>query len=155
MSPEDRLREIGISLDSPVKPVGNYVAALTVGDFVYQSGAVPLVDGGLPEEFSGLCDKDVPVEKAREAARITAINLLCNLKAEIGDLAKVDRIVRISGFIASDPGFTGQPGVLNGASDFLVEVFGESGKHTREAVGAAVLPLNSVIEISMITKLRR
>jgi enamine deaminase RidA (YjgF/YER057c/UK114 family) len=126
-----------------------------VDGFVYQSGAIPLVEGKLPERFAGRCVSSVALEDAVEAARIAAINLLNNLKAEVGDLERVERIVRLSGFIASDIDFTGQAAILNGASDLLVEVFGDKGKHTREAVGAAVLPLDAVVELSMITRVRR
>ncbi len=149
-SPEERLRELGIELPEASQPVANYVKFRQVGSLVYLAGHGPCSMGGLKY---GKLGKDLTVEEGYQAARATGICLLSTLKMAIGDLGKVKQIVRVVGMVSSDPEFFDQPKVVNGCSDLLTEVFGEAGKHTRAAVGMAVLPNNIPVEITMIVEL--
>lgn len=148
---EARLAELGITLPTPARPVANYVQAVTTGDLVFLAGHGPLEpDGGY---VTGKVGRDLTLEQGREAARLTAIALLASLKQEIGDLDRVRRIVRVFGMVNADPSFTQHPQVINGASDLLVEVFGEErGKHARAAVGMASLPIGIAVEIEMVVE---
>ena len=148
--PEERLAELGLKLPEVPKPAGAYVPALRNGDLVYTSGQLPLVDGALPA--TGKVGAAVPAEQAKELAQRCALNALAAVKAEIGDLAKVRRVVKVVGFVASDPSFTAQPGVINGASELLGSVFGEAGVHARSAVGVAVLPLDAPVEVEIVVE---
>ncbi|MDA8175138.1 MAG: RidA family protein [Nitrospiraceae bacterium] len=148
MSPEDKLKELGIELPAPAKPLGIYVPALRTGDLVYLSGMLPLKDGALV--CTGKLGEQVDIAQGASAARIAAINAIAALKAEIGNLEKVKRCVRLSGYVASAPDFTDQPKVVNGASELIGAVFGEKGRHTRIAVGVASLPLGSPVELDFI-----
>lgn len=148
MKIEQKLQEMGIVLSEPAKPLAAYVPAVQAGDFVYVSGQLPTVSGQL--QAKGLVGSDVRPEHAKEAARICAINCLAALKSVVGDLDRVKRIVKVVGYVASAPGFTAQPAVVNGASEFLVQVFGEAGVHARAAVGVAELPLGAPCEIELI-----
>ena len=148
---EARLAELGVVLPDVAPPVAAYVPAIVHGDLVYTSGQLPFVAGALPAtgkvgDGHGL----VPAADAKEYARLCALNALAAVRAQIGSLDRVTRIVKVVGFVASDPAFTGQPGVINGASEFLGEVFGEIGVHARSAVGVAVLPLDSPVEVELI-----
>lgn len=148
---EARLAELGIVLPDVAPPVAAYVPAVVQGELVFTSGQLPFVAGALPAtgkvgDGHGL----VPAADAKEYARLCALNALAAVRAQIGSLDRVTRIVKVVGFVASDPAFTGQPGVINGASEFLVEVFGEIGVHARSAVGVAVLPLDSPVEVELI-----
>ena len=148
MSPEDKLRELGIELPEAPSPLGSYVPVMRTGDLVFLSGILPLVKGKLLRQ--GRVGESVSLDEAREGARIATINALSILKAHIGSLDKIKRCVKIIGYVASSPDFTEQPKVLNAASDLLFEIFGETGKHARAAVGVNVLPLNSPLEIEFI-----
>lgn len=147
---ELRLEELGIELPVPDVPIANYVQAVKAGNLIFLAGHAPKKADG--EFMTGKVGKDVDIEYGKEAARITAINLLASLKAEIGDLNKVKRIVTVFGMVNADESFTSHPQVINGCSDLLVAVFGERGKHARAAVGMVSLPLNIVTEIEMIVE---
>ncbi|GAB3882502.1 RidA family protein [Microbispora bryophytorum] len=151
-TPEERLAELGITLPEVVPPLAAYVPAVRTGGHVYTSGQLPLVKGELA--VAGKVGAEVSAEEAKEQARICAVNALAAIKALVGDLSQVVRIVKVVGFVASAPGFTGQPQVVNGASELLGEVFGEAGKHARSAVGVAVLPLDAPVEVEVIAEVR-
>lgn len=148
MTPEERLDSMGIRLPEAPKPLGSYVPFVRTGNIIYLSGILPLVAGKLTR--TGKVGEAVKPEDAARDARTCAINAVAILKSAIGSLDKVKRCVRISGFVASAGDFTGQPGVINGASDFMFEVFGEAGRHARSAVGVNVLPVESPVEIEFI-----
>lgn len=148
---ETRLAELGLVLPDVAPPVAAYVPAVENDGLVFTSGQLPFVAGALPAtgkvgDGHGL----VPAADAKEYARLCALNALAAVRAQIGSLDRVTRIVKVVGFVASDPTFTGQPGVINGASELLGEVFGEIGVHARSAVGVAVLPLDSPVEVELI-----
>jgi enamine deaminase RidA (YjgF/YER057c/UK114 family) len=150
---EARLAELGIELPDVAPPVAAYVPAVATGGYVYTSGQLPFTAGVLPAtgkvgDGPGL----VPAADAKAYARTCALNALAAVRAEIGSLDRVTRIVKLVGFVASDASFTGQPGVINGASDVLGEIFGEAGRHARSAVGVAVLPLDSPVELELVVE---
>ena len=145
-----RLRELGYELPGVAKPLASYVPAVRVGDQVWTSGQLPLVEGALP--LTGKVGAELTTEQAQEQARIAALNALAAIDAEVG-LDNVSRVVKIVGFVASDPAYADQPVVINGASDFIGEVFGDAGKHARSAVGVAVLPKNAPVEIELIVEI--
>lgn len=145
-----RLRELGYELPGVAKPLASYVPAVRVGDQVWTSGQLPLVEGALP--LTGKVGAEVTTEQAQEQARIAALNALAAIDAEVG-LDNVARVVKIVGFVASDPAYADQPVVINGASDFIGEVFGDAGKHARSAVGVAALPKNAPVEIELIVEI--
>ncbi len=149
---EEKLKELGITIPDAPKPLAAYVPAVIAGDFVFTAGQLPMRDGKLL--YEGKVDSDVPLEKAYEAARVCAINCLSAVKAAVGDLNKIGKIVKLSVFVASSENFTAQPAVANGASELMVEIFGEAGKHARSAVGVSELPLNAPVEIEMIVKIK-
>jgi enamine deaminase RidA (YjgF/YER057c/UK114 family) len=148
MSPEDKLKELGIKLPETPKPLGSYVPSVQTGNVFYLSGILPLINGKLIR--TGRVGESVSLDEAREDAKTATINALSVLKSNIGNLDKVKRCIKIIGYIASAPDFTEQPKVLNAASDLIFEVFGEAGRHARAAVGVNVLPLNSTVEIEFI-----
>ncbi len=148
---DDRLAELSVTLAAPPPPAGAYVPALVDGALVHTSGQVPMVDGQLP--VTGHVGSEVEPEQAKEMARVCAINALAAIKAEIGDLDRIERVVKVTGFVSSAPDFTGQPGVINGASEFLGEVFGDAGTHARSAVGVAALPLGAPVEVEVTVRL--
>ncbi len=148
-TPEARLKELGIELPAPYKPVANYVRAVRTGNLVFLGGHGPCE---FRESDVGKVGRDRTVEEAYESARRTAICLLASLKDEIGDLSKVKRIVRVLGMVNAADGFTEHPKVINGCSDLLVAVFGERGRHARAAVGMGTLPFDSTVEIEMIVE---
>jgi enamine deaminase RidA (YjgF/YER057c/UK114 family) len=150
MSVEDRLKELGYVLPQPPTPRGMYVTAVEVDGMLYTAGASCFEDGEI--KYQGKLGRDLTIEQGREAARCTMLNLLSVIKQHIGDLDRIDRVVKVLGFVASAPGFNSQPDVLNGASDLLGEVLGERGRHARSAVGVNELPMNVCIEIEMIVK---
>ena len=151
MKPEDKLAELKIALHQPPKPVANYVNAVRTGNLIFLAGHGPQKPDGT--NITGKVGKDLTIEQAYEAARLTAINLLSSLKAEIGDLSKVKRIVKVFGMVNCNPDFVDQPKVINGCSDLLVAIFGESkGKHARAAVGMIALPSNIAVEIEMVVE---
>jgi enamine deaminase RidA (YjgF/YER057c/UK114 family) len=146
-----RLKEMGVKLPQAVKPVANYVPAVRSGNLVFLSGHGPFdEDGSL---ITGKLGSELTTEQGYEAARRVAIGLLGSLKAEIGDLESVKRVVKLLGLVNCTSDFTDQPKVINGASDFLVEVFGARGKHARSAVGTNALPMNIAVEIEMIVEI--
>lgn len=145
-----RLAELGISLPEVVRPVGAYVPAVRSGSYVYVSGQLPLVGGKLV--FVGKVGAEVTPEQGKEAARLSGINALAALASVVGSLDKVKRIVKVTGFVASAPGFTAQPGVVNGASELFKDVFGETGQHARSAIGVAELPLGVPVEVELIAE---
>ncbi|MEU8196387.1 RidA family protein [Microbispora amethystogenes] len=151
-TPEERLADLGIELPEVVPPLAAYVPAVRTGGHVYTSGQLPLVRGEL--SVTGKVGAEVSPEEAKEQARICAVNALAAIRSLVGDLSQVVRIVKVVGFVASAPGFTGQPQVVNGASELLGEVLGEAGRHARSAVGVAVLPLDAAVEVEVIAEVR-
>ena len=146
---EDKIESLGIKLPSPPTPAGSYVAVVKTGNLLFISGQIPMVDGKLL--YTGKVT-DENLETAQQSAKTCAINILAQLKRELGDFEKVSKIVRLSGFVNSDPGFSQHPKVINAASDLVFEIFGEKGRHSRIAVGVANLPLNSMTEIDAIVE---
>ena len=149
----DRLKELGYELPSLPNPAGSYVPATSTGSLLFTAGQLPLKEGQL--RYTGKVDKDVSVEEAKVAARLCALNALAAVEAEAGSLENVRRIVKVTGYVASAAGFNRQPEVINGASDFLSEVFGNRGTHARSAVGVAELPLDAPVEVELIVELAR
>jgi enamine deaminase RidA (YjgF/YER057c/UK114 family) len=150
MGVEEKLREKGLELPAPPKPVANYVTAVRTGNFVFLSGHGPFRgDGTL---ITGRVGTDLTLDQGYEASQRTMLLLLASLKAELGDLGKVRRVVKLLGLVNCTPDFVDQPKVINGASDLLVHVFGDKGKHARSAVGVNVLPFNTPVEIEMIVE---
>lgn len=149
-NPETRLAELGLALPDVPKPAAAYVPTVRTGPYVYVSGQVPTEGGKL--RATGKVGADVDPETAKGLARTCALNALAAVKAEVGDLSAVRRIVKVVGFVASSPDFTGQPQVINGASELLLDVFGDAGKHARSAVGMAALPLDAPVEVEMIVE---
>ncbi|MEU4200887.1 RidA family protein [Streptomyces sp. NPDC045470] len=144
---EDRLAELGLKLPQVVPPLAAYQPAVRSGAYVHTSGQLPMVDGALPA--TGKVGAEVSPEQAKELAATCALNALAAVKAVVGDLDKIVRVVKVVGFVASAPDFTGQPGVINGASELLGEVLGDKGVHARSAVGVAVLPIDAPVEVEM------
>ncbi|GAA1139345.1 RidA family protein [Ornithinicoccus hortensis] len=152
---EQRLAELGFSVPEVVPPVAAYVPAIQEGDLVFSSGQLPFVDGDLPAtgkvgDGPGL----VPADQAKQLAGLCALNAIAAVKSVVGDLDRVTRVVKVVGFVASDPSFTGQPGVINGASELLGQAFGEAGTHARSAVGVAVLPMDTPVEVEITVSVR-
>jgi len=147
---EQRLAEVGRTVPDVVPPVAAYIPAVRSGSFVYTSGQLPMVSGSLAA--TGKVGVEVTPEDAKELAATCAINAIAAVKSVIGDLDKVVRVVKVVGFVASDPSFTGQPGVINGASELLKQAFGDAGVHARSAVGVAVLPLDAPVEVEIIVE---
>ena len=143
-----RLAELGIELPAVAVPAGAYIPAVVEGNLVFTAGQIPFVDGALPA--TGKVGAGVEPEVAKDLARVCALNALAAIADVIGSLDRVTRIVKVTGFVASAPGFNGQPGVINGASEVLGEIFGEAGKHARSAVGVAELPLDAPVEVELI-----
>lgn len=148
-SPTERLRELGITLPSVASPAGAYIPARRTGDLVFTSGQVPFVDGKIAAV--GKVGAEIDADEAYRLARICALNALAAVDAVVG-LDAVTGVVKVVGFVASAPGFTGQPGVVNGASDVLGEIFGEAGQHARSAVGVAELPLGVPVEVELVVE---
>jgi enamine deaminase RidA (YjgF/YER057c/UK114 family) len=150
-TPEERLAGLGLALPSVAPPLAAYVPAVRTGDYVYTSGQLPLVDGKLLA--TGKVGGEIPVAEASALARICALNALAAVASVAGSLSAIRRIVKVTGFVSSAPDFTGQAQVVNGASELLLEIFGEAGRHARSAVGMAVLPLDSPVEIELIAEI--
>lgn len=150
MDYEKKLQSLGLALPSPPKPVATYVPAVRSGNLLFLSGMIPMVEGKMA--MVGKLGKELTVEQGQQAARITLLNALAVIKAELGSLDQIKRIVRIGVHVASAEGFTQQPAVANGASDLLVQIFGEAGRHARLALGAAELPLGAPVELEMIVE---
>ena len=149
---EERIAELGLELPSPPKPAGAYVPVVVEGNLVYVSGQVPFQSGTVPELFKGKVTSEVSIETAQAAARICTLNALSQIKAALGDLDRVKKFIRLSGYVNSDPSFTDQPKVINAASDLLADIFGDAGKHSRVAIGVSSLPLGSAVEIEFLAK---
>lgn len=150
--PAERLAELGLTLPPVVAPVAAYVPAVRSGDLIYVSGQLPMADGKLPAV--GKVGGEVSAADAAALARTCALNALAAAASVAGGLAQIRRIVKVTGFVASAAGFSGQPQVINGASELFLEVFGEDGKHARSAVGVAELPLNTPVEVELIVEVR-
>ncbi|MFE1785560.1 RidA family protein, partial [Streptomyces sp. NPDC059506] len=144
---EDKLSSLGLTLPEVVPPLAAYAPAVQSGPYVFTAGQLPMVDGKL--RSTGKVGAEVTAEEAKELARVCALNALAAVKSVAGDLDRVKRVVKVVGFVASAADFTGQPGVLNGASELLGEVLGEAGVHARSAVGVAVLPLDAPVEVEI------
>lgn len=150
MTIEEKLRQMGLELPDPPKPVASYVPCVRTGNLVFVSGQVPREKGVL--KYSGQVGGERSLDDGYQAARICALNALSAVKQAVGSLDNIRRIVKVTGFVASTPGFTDQPKVVDGASAFLVELFGERGQHSRAAVGVTSLPLGSTVEVEMIVE---
>ena len=150
MSATERLAELGISIPEVAKPVASYLPAMMTGNLVFTAGQLPFVDGALPA--TGKVGTAVSAEDAQGYARTAVLNALAAIETAIGSVDRITRVVKLVVFVASEPEFSGQPGVANGASDVLVEIFGEAGRHARSAVGVAVLPLDAPVELELIVE---
>ncbi|MGB0992811.1 MAG: RidA family protein [Akkermansiaceae bacterium] len=149
MSIENKIQELGLTLPEAPAPAGSYVNCVRSGNLLFLAGGIPPMDD---DTYLGKVPTDTSVETAQEAARLIVLNRLAVVKAEIGDLDKVTRIVNVGGFVNSEPDFYQHPAVINGCSDLLVEIFGDKGVHSRTALGAAALPFNVSVEIHMVVE---
>lgn len=149
-TPEQRLADLGLAVPEVAKPVAAYVPAVRTGNYVYTSGQLPMSDGALIT--TGKVGREVTAEQAAACAQQCALNGLAAVKSLVGDLERVVRVVKVVGFVASTPDFTGQPGVVNGASELIGQVFGDAGQHARSAVGVAVLPLDAPVEVELVVE---
>lgn len=147
---EDKLKQLNITLPTPPKPAGSYIPVVITGNLAFVSGQIPMQDGKVIH--TGKVPTEKSIEDAQSAAKICAINLLAQLKANLGSLDRITKIIRVSGFVNCAPDFSEQPKIINAASDLFFEIFGEKGKHSRIAVGVPSLPLNSTVEIDMIVE---
>lgn len=152
MSINEKLNKMGIQIPQTPKPVAAYVPAVKTGSYIYTSGQIPSVDGKLM--YKGKVGKDLSLEEGYEAAKICAINCLSAIKSLIEDLDNIDKVIKVTGFVNSAEGFNLQPKVVNGASDFLGNLFGDKGAHARSAVGVSCLPLDAAVELEMIVKIK-
>jgi enamine deaminase RidA (YjgF/YER057c/UK114 family) len=151
-TPEERISELGLEIPEVAAPLASYVPTARTGSLVYTAGQLPLVKGELA--VVGKVGAEVTEEQAVEQARICALNAIAALRAEVGELSRIARIVKVVGFVASDPGFHGQPKVVNGASELFGQVFGDAGTHARSAVGVSVLPRDAAVEVEVIAEVR-
>ena len=147
---EEKIKQMGINVPEVVKPLAAYIPALRVGNLLITSGQVPISAGTL--KYMGKVGKDLSEDQGKEAAKLCALNCLSAIKSVIGNLDIINRVVKLTVFVNSAEGFTAQPKVANGASEFIGEIFGEAGKHVRSAVGVSELPLNSAVEIEMMVE---
>lgn len=148
-NPETKLKELGLTLPQPPKPVASYIPTLIVSDLLFTSGTLPVKDGKVI--YTGkMGEKNTTIETGYEASKLATLNSLSAIKEKLGSLSKIKRVVKVTGFVNCISGFTDQPKVINGASDLLVNLFGEAGKHVRSAVGVAELPLNALVEIEFV-----
>lgn len=152
MAIDDNLRSLGITLPSPPAPAGSYVPVVVSGNLAFVAGQIPVEADQV--KFRGKVGKDLPVEAGQQAARLCMVNALAQLKAALGSLDRIERAVKVTGFVNCAPDFTEQPRVINGSSDLLVQVFGEKGKHARAAVGVSSLPMDSAVEVEFIVEIR-
>lgn len=148
---EEKISSLKIILPNPPKPAGSYVPIIKTNNLLFVSGQIPIKDGKVA--YSGKVPKDISVEDGQKAAKLCIINALAHLKNELGNLDRISKIVKVSGFVNSMPEFTEQPKVINGASDLLFEIFGTAGQHARIAVGVSSLPLNSCVEIDLVAEI--
>lgn len=149
---EEKINQLGLTLPIAPKPLASYIPAIQTGDLVFTAGQLSIKDGILV--FKGKLGKELSEDEGKKAAQLCALNCLSVIKNEIGSLDKIDKIIKLTVFVASSDGFINHPQVANGASDLIKEIFGENGKHVRSAVGVAELPLNAPVEIEMIVKLK-
>ena len=147
---QEKLESIGIKLARPPQPIGAYVPITQTSDLVFVSGQIPLIDGNLPEKYKGKASSQVSINDSQIASKQCTINALGHLNAYLGNLERISKFIKITGYVNSDPSFRDHPKVINGASDFLLEIFGEKGRHARVAVGVNSLPLDSVVEIDFV-----
>lgn len=152
MSFEDRLEKLGLKLPEAPKPLGAYLPAVRTGELLFLSGVLPKQGDRLA--FEGKVGKELTLEQGREAAKMALLNALAIVKEELGSLDRVDRVVKLVGYVASAENFTAQPKVIDAASEMLAQIFGERGKHARAAVGAAVLPLNAPVELELVVQVK-
>lgn len=150
MTPEERLAALGLTIPEVTPPVAAYVPAVRTGSYVYTSGQLPMRDGELMH--TGKVGSEVSPDEANECARQCALNALAAVRTQVGDLSAVTRVVKVVGFVASAPGFTAQPQVVNGASELLGQAFGDAGQHARSAVGVPVLPLDAPVEVELVVE---
>ncbi|XWN29557.1 MAG: RidA family protein [Devosia sp.] len=148
---EDRLAEMGLSLPAASAPAGSYVPVVQTGSLLFVSGQLPMGAGGL--EHVGRCGENVSMEMAQDAARLCALNILAQVKVVVGDLEKINRIVKVNGFVNSTPDFGDHPKVINGASDLFAAALGDKGKHARAAVGVANLPFGAAVEVEAVVEI--
>jgi enamine deaminase RidA (YjgF/YER057c/UK114 family) len=149
-TPEERLAELGLSVPEVAKPVAVYVPAVRTGNYIYTSGQLPMRDGALIA--TGKVGGEISPERGVECAQQCALNGMAAVRSLVGDLSKVVRVVKVVAFVASTPDFTGQPGVANGASELIGQVFGDAGQHARSAVGVPVLPLDAPVEVELVVE---
>jgi len=150
--PEVKIKELGLVLPQPPKPVASYIPTLVISNLLFTSGTLPLKEGKVI--YTGkMGEKNNSIEVGYEASKLATLNSLSAVKEALGSLLKIKRVIKVAGFVNSMPGFTDQPKVINGASDLLVNIFGEAGKHVRSAVGVAELPLNALVEIEFVYQL--
>jgi len=147
---EDKLASLGIKLPSPPAPAGSYVPVVISQNFAFVAGQIPAEGGQV--KFRGKVGRDIPIGAGQQAARLCTVNALSQLKSALGNLDRIKRVVKVTGFVNCDPSFAEHPQVVNGASDLLVQVFGEAGKHARAAVGVSSLPLDSAVEVEFIVE---
>ena len=147
---EEKLESIGIRLSIPPQPIGSYVPIIQSGNLIFVSGQIPLIDGNLPEKYKGKVSSQVSINESQIASKQCTINALGHLNAYLGNLERISRFIKVTGYVNSDPSFKDHPKVINGASDFLLEIFGEKGRHARVAVGVNSLPLDSVVELDFV-----
>lgn len=150
---EDKIRELGFSLPDAPKPLAAYVPALLTGDFVFTAGQLPISNGQL--KYTGKVGKDVSEEEGKKAAEICVLNCLSAVKGVIGELNRIEQVIKLTVFVNSAEGFVNQPAVANGASELMEKIFGKNGSHARSAVGVSELPKNAPVEIEMIVKVKK
>ncbi|MHB1125940.1 MAG: RidA family protein [Bacillota bacterium] len=152
MSYEKRIEELGLKIPEAPKPVAAYIPAVKVDNLVFTSGQIPFVHGELL--FRGKVGGDLSEEEGYQAAKVCALNCLSVIKGLIGSLDRIEKIVKVTGYVNSAPGFTRQPLVINGASELLADIFGEAGQHARAAIGVSELPVNAAVEVDMVVKVK-
>lgn len=148
---DDNLRSLGISLPTPPAPAGSYVPVVISGNLAFVAGQIPMEAGQV--KFKGKVGKDLSVEEGQKAARLCTVNALAQLKAALGRLDMIERVVKVTGFVNCMPDFIEQPKIINGSSDLLVQIFGEKGRHARAAVGVSSLPMDSAVEVELIVQI--
>jgi len=152
---EEKILALGIELPNAPRSAGSYIQVAITGNLVFVSGQIPVEPGSIPMQvkFKGKVGKDISLEEGQEAARLCTINALAQLKSTLGSLEKIRKFVKVSGFVNCDASFSNHPHIINGASDFIVQLFGEKGRHSRSAIGASSLPLDSAVEIEFIVEI--
>ncbi len=150
---EEKIKELGYKLPEPPKPLAAYVPAILAGDLVFTAGQIPIVEGNL--KYSGKVGKEISEADGRNASEICALNCLSAIKGVIGELDRIEQVIKLTVFVNSADGFTNQPAVANGASELMEKIFGKKGSHARSAVGVNELPKNAAVEIEMIVKLKK